>query len=184
MKLSLLVLTVKGREDFLKRLLLILEPQVIKGEVELLIESSDNSIGNKRNILAGKATGEYSCFIDDDDYVASDYVQKILQAIESKPDCVGIHLLHYTDGNLIGFTYHSIKYAQWSETRDSATKFMRYYRCPNHLNPVRTELMKQVGFPETNWGEDKDYSMRLQPLLKTESYIVEPIYFYLFRSNK
>lgn len=184
-KLSILVLTVSNRQEYLKRLMSILKPQ-LTDEVELLIESDsgENSIGKKRNSLIHKSTGEYSCFVDDDDLVSFDYVSKILQAIQSKPDCIGMHLLHFNDGNLAGFTYHSIKYNEWSENRDFTTGFVRYYRCPNHLNPVRTELMKKVMFPETNWGEDRDYSIRLQSLIKTEAYIPEPIYYYLYRSKK
>jgi hypothetical protein len=33
-------------------------------------------------------------------------------------------------------------------------------------------------------GEDKDYSSRILPYLETEEYVTEPIYYYLFRSNK
>lgn len=188
MLFSILICTLDERKEFLNRLLFILNPQVeqFKNEVEIIIEkdSGEMSIGQKRNLLLDKAQGEYIAFIDDDDIVSSDYVDKILKALQSKPDCVGMHLLHFNDGQLGGFTYHSLKYNSWFESRDLATGMMRYYRNPNHLNPVKREYALATKFPEISMGEDREYSHNILSLLKSEEYIVEPIYWYLYRSNK
>jgi hypothetical protein len=53
-----------------------------------------------------------------------------------------------------------------------------YYRCPNHLNPIKREIALQVMFPELSRGEDRDFSMRVKRLLKKEEYIDGIIYFY------
>ena len=131
-----------------------------------------------------KATGEYIAFVDDDDMVSYDYVAKILTALSTKPDTIGIHLLHFWDNRLHGVTYHSIEYDKWFQNQDSSTGLMRYYRNPNHLNPVKKELALKTKFPGISMKEDEDYSRRLLPLLKTEEYIKEPIYYYLFIQNK
>ena len=60
----------------------------------------------------------------------------------------------------------------------------RYFRNPNHLNPVKRELALNTKFPKLDRFEDKDYSARLLKLLNTEEYIEEPIYHYLFRKDK
>lgn len=184
-KLSILILSLHSRKEYLDRLLEILRQQTTE-DVEVLTEIDDGklSIGDKRNRLLDKATGEYICYLDDDDLISSDYVQKILKAIESKPDCVGIHLLHFHDGSLVGFTYHSLRYSSWFEVKDTVVGFMRYYRNPNHLNPVKREIAIKCSFPNTSWGEDRDYSKNILQYLKTEEYICEPIYYYLFRSKK
>jgi hypothetical protein len=70
---------------------------------------------------------------------------------------------------------HSLAYDSYFE-RDSV-----YYRCPNHYNPVRRELALQVGFPDINFMEERDYAYRLRPLLKTEVVIPDTLYFYDFR---
>lgn len=188
MKFSILICTLESRQDYLKRLLSILEPQVnqFPGDVEIVIEkdSGKMSIGKKRNMLLDKSQGEYIAFVDDDDIVSSDYVSKILEAIQSKPDTVGMHLLHFNDGNFAGLTYHSLRYQSWFENQDKSTGLMRYYRNPNHLNPVRREHALSTKFPDISMGEDKDYSGKLLKKLKTEQYITEPIYYYFFRSNK
>ena len=188
MLLSLLICSLKDRQGYLERLMQILDPQLsgIEDKVEVIVEldNGERSIGAKRNALLDKAKGEYLAFIDDDDIISFDYVSKIMSALETKPDTVGIHLLHFNDGNFAGLTYHSLKYKSWFENQDKTTGLMRYYRNPNHLNPVKREYALQTRFPEISMGEDKDYSSSILQHLKTEEYIVEPIYYYLHRTNK
>lgn len=185
MKLSLLILSLTSRSEYLKRLLSILDPQKTN-DVEILIETDEGnlSIGEKRNRLLQKSKGEYIAFIDDDDLVAQDYVSKILEAIKTKPDCVGIHLLHFNDGNLTGLTYHNLKYDNWFEQREDVIGLVRYYRNPNHLNPVKREYAIQCFFPKISHGEDKVYSTNILKYLHTQEVILEPIYYYFYRSNK
>lgn len=184
-KLSILILSLEKRKSYLTRLLNVLTPQITT-EVELLVEidNGESSIGKKRNNLLQKSSGEYICFIDDDDLVSCDYISKILICLSKNPDVVGMHLLHFNDNQLAGFTYHSLKYDNWFENRDSTFGFMRYYRNPNHLNPIKREFAVTVGFPEISMGEDKVYSQNILKYLKKEEYIYEPIYYYMFRSVK
>jgi glycosyltransferase involved in cell wall biosynthesis len=188
MLFSILICTLDHRKEYLERIMQALSSQIKEKEdlVEILSETDDGSlsIGSKRNRLLERAQGDYIAFVDDDDVVSSDYVDKILEALQSKPDVVGMHLLHFNDGVLAGFTYHSLRYESWFENRDTNLGFMRYYRNPNHLNPVKREYALQTKFPEISMGEDKDYSYKILKHLKTEEYITEPIYYYLFRRNK
>lgn len=194
MKLSILICSLFNRASSLKRLLDILEKQTTS-QVEVLVikDNGKMSVGSKRNSLLEKAQGQYICFVDDDDLVSEDYISKILAAIKTEPDCCGIEGLislclrvrnkrrstltgrkQWMKGPRIQRKFiHSIKYKTWFE------KDHVYYRCPNHLNPIKKELALQIGFPNIYTGEDKDYSQRLLPLLKTEVYIEKPIYFYL-----
>lgn len=187
-KLSILICSLEERKRFLDRLLSILGPQIQNREndVEVLIcnDNREHSIGYKRNRLLEASSGQYICYIDDDDVVSDDYVQKVLEAIKSNPDVVGIHLLHFENGKQTGLTYHSIKYDKWWEEKKNGESLIRYYRNPNHLNPVRKEYAIRVMFPDINMGEDRDYSKNLKWMLKTEEYIPEPIYTYLFVTNK
>ncbi len=173
--LSILICTIDRRANLLFRLLKLLENQQIP-EIEILIEK-DNcelSIGAKRNILLNRSSGEYCCFIDDDDLVSSDYVSRIISALSSKPDCVGFVGNITFKSRIIKTFIHTLKCKEWHETDNV------YYRCINHLNPVKIELAKKVGFEDLNHGEDHDYSKKLQPLLKTEVFLDDkPIYFYL-----
>ena len=125
-------------------------------------------------MLLEESQGEYVAFVDDDDLVSNDYVGFILRAIDREPDVVGLHGIITTNGKNAKPFIHSIKYKTWFENNGI------YYRYPNHLNPVKRVLALQVKFPDKSHGEDRDYSDRLFPLLKTEVMIEDPIYFYLY----
>lgn len=183
--LSILIPTLEERKHYLERLLSVINAQDTDG-VEILIEkdNKEKSIGEKRNILLERSSAKYIAFIDDDDLISFDYISKVKNACIADPDVIGMHLLHYENSLLRGLTYHSLRYSKWWEERDTTSSLMRYYRNPNHLNPVKRDLALKVKFPLISMGEDKEYSKQLLPLLKTETYVYEPIYYYLFQPNK
>jgi glycosyltransferase involved in cell wall biosynthesis len=178
-RLSLLVCSIESRRRELRRLRSCLAPQ-LNDAVELLvnIDRGEKTIGRKRNELLEEASGDYIAYIDDDDLVADDYVEKILNAVDSKPDCCGMEgIITFNGANPRRFI-HSLRYREWFEEEGV------YYRNPNHLSPVKRELALEIGFPEKNYWEDRDYSARLLPLLKREVYIEGPIYYYLYVKRK
>lgn len=185
-KLSILICTLSDRYVFLERLLTCLNKQKTE-EVEILVncDNREKTIGKKRNELIERSSGDYISFIDDDDLVSDTYISLVLNAIKTNPDVLGLHLLMTQNGSHEERTYHSLKYTHWWDEPDpDRPGKRRYFRNPNHLNPVKRGHAVKVKFPELNHGEDHDYSKNLFQYLKTEEYIEEPIYFYLYRSNK
>lgn len=134
------------------------------------------SVGAKRNILTQRATGKYLCYVDDDDDIAVNYISLISKAVEPDPDVVGIVGIYYTNHLNPKRFIHSIQYHNWEERGGI------YYRPPNHLNPVKSDIAKRFSFPEKYHGEDKDWCMALRDakVLKKEEFISQPIYHYLF----
>jgi len=186
MKLSILICTLENRSQYLNRILSILNKQKTD-EVEIItnLDNGEKSVGTKRNELLKMATGEYICFVDDDDTVSDDYISSILNCIEKNPDAVGIELNYYHNRALIGIAYHSIKNNGWWQ-RDSTKEgyTTEYYRFINHLNPVKRELAMVCMFPEQNTSEDLEYSKKLFQLIKSEEYINRPIYNYYYNPLK
>jgi glycosyltransferase involved in cell wall biosynthesis len=174
--LSILTCTLHKRNYIFKKLCDALEEQIkFLHQVELLanLDSGKKTIGQKRNELLCAAKGEYVAFVDDDDFISTDYISSILTAINyKKPDCCGIEGKIFLNKKLNKKFVHSIKYQNWSEENNI------YYRCPNHLNPIKKKLALAVGFKNLNSGEDHDFSERIKPLLKTEVYINKCLYFY------
>jgi glycosyltransferase involved in cell wall biosynthesis len=191
--LSILVCTVPQRKFFFQRLADRLQPQIdkFKDRVECkadprprgfkMPDGRKGTIGDKRNALLREAVGEYVCFVDDDDLVSGDYVEVILEAISMNPDAdsVGLIGVQQVDGKgpLYPFA-HSIKYDGWFEENGWR------YRCPNHLNAVKREIALKVGFPPLDHGEDREYSMGIKDLIKTEAPVNQTIYLYDFRTTK
>ena len=172
--LSILICSLESRKEKLKILLDILEKQKTD-EIEIVIDcdNGEKKVGKKRNDLLDVSRGGYISFIDDDDVVSEDYVSLILQALSGNPDCVGIKGALVNGDKFNGIFIHTIDCMGWVD----AGKM--YYRCPNHLNPVRRSLAIKAGFPDNlSYGEDRVYSERLFKLLKSEVFVDEFLYFY------
>jgi glycosyltransferase involved in cell wall biosynthesis len=172
-RLSILTVTVDARRAIFENLARVLKAQS-NSDVEMLAncDNGSKSIGQKRNELLQAAKGDYVVFVDDDDMVSPFYTFGILEAIKSNPDCCGMEGIITL--NRIGPKkfIHSIQFQDWFEKDDV------YYRCPNHLNPIKREIALDTMFTDKSWQEDKDFSEGLKGKLKTEVYIRGPIYFY------
>jgi len=180
--ISILICHLPERKSYLDFLLSRLKHQVIERPVEILIADQPRgmSTGDKRNYLVGLSKGEYVCFVDDDDLVSSSYVDKILRALKTKPDCVGITGKYLVKGQNEWSFRHSITVERWC--KDKMRRI--YFRTPNHLNPIKREIVVKCPFPSVTFGEDRAFSDAIRPLLKTEIYIEPPIYYYYFVKDK
>lgn len=169
MDVSVLICTIPDRNEMFvslyKRLNLLKNNASIRVEI-LYDDALGITIGEKRNRLLERASGKYCCFIDDDDDVADTYFTTYESAIGSGMDydCVALVGHYYLNGRFMKPFFHSLKYKSWYDDADG------YYRCPNHLNLIKTDICRQIGYTQINFGEDKDFSERLleSGLIQTE----------------
>lgn len=185
MKLSILIPTLPNRKAMLEELLDSLWLQAKKHSLENLFEILTNddslmSIGEKRNQMLQSASGEFVVFIDDDDEVSDDYLNLILGAIKVRPDadCIGMRGYITFDGQNKKEWSISKSHKTWHELNNI------YFRTPNHISPVRTEIAKKCGFPPLKDGEDYAYSIAILPYLQNEFFIDKEIYHYKYVSKK
>lgn len=182
--LSICIATIEKRRPMLDTLVVSLYDQIIEHaprEVEVLIDGGEGSVGVKRQRLLESAQGHFIVYIDDDDAVAADYIQRIVPALRENPDadCTSLRGIMTTDGQKPMVMDHSIKNPKWV-TSDGI-----HFRTPNHINPIKRKLALEVGFKDLSHGEDSDYSTRIKPLLETEIPMGDaPLYIYQFRSRK
>jgi glycosyltransferase involved in cell wall biosynthesis len=184
MKWSILICTIREREKQFLELTAEMMAQIaansLQDHVEViylldsLYDKNKKSIGQKRNELIEAANGDYVSFIDDDDKVSPDYVKSIYERLQSNPDVVGITGVITTNGKKARVFIHSIKYDEYFE------KEKIYYRPPNHLNPMKKELIKKR-FPEKSHGEDTDWAMSMVGSFLYEEMIEQPVYFYKYQ---
>ena len=178
--LSILICHVPERDTFLAQLAGILNPQLHAG-VEVLINGRAGSIGVKRQQLLEEASGEFVAYCDDDDRIASDYVERVISALGATPgaDCCSLRGVITTDGVDPKPFVHSIAHRVWYE-QDGV-----YYRPPNHLNAIRREHALKVGFPDSSHGEDRVYSEGVLQYLNVEASTGEgTLYWYDYRTVK
>jgi hypothetical protein len=184
MILTVTIASVSIRKTMLENLLSELYNQIetynLKDEVEILVDDDDKRfLGTKRKIMLSKAKGIFTCAIDDDDMVSKDYLKKITDAIkkDESVDCLGINGIITTNGINPKRWVISCHYEDWFEKDEI------YYRTPNHICPIKTELARLADFDDVSWNEDYPFSQRVKKFLKRETVIDEPIYHYQFNTE-
>ncbi len=169
-KLSILIATLPSRINGLKNVLDLLHSQLEGVEVIYLGDNKTYSVGAKRNILANLAHGEYCTYIDDDDVITTDYCSEILNHLNGA-DCINFIVQCSVNNNPFKPVFYSIK----NKYRD----LKNYYeRKPNHIMCIKRELILKTPFLDTNFGEDTDFSNRVN--IKSENNINKTLYYYVY----
>lgn len=149
-------------------------------ELISLKDNKEKTIGEKRENLYKLANGIYSWQIDDDDDIASNAIELILEAIKSNPE---IPCITFKEKCMINGEYkssnHSILYSQWMDNQDGYS----YVRCPFYKDVIRTDIAKSVPFPHIRYNEDEQWSMAIKPFLTDEIHIEEELYHYIYNET-
>jgi hypothetical protein len=182
-KLTICIPSVTERNSIFTELYNHISNQIVNNtsEVQILcdIDNKEVSIGAKRQRMLQKTLGEYVTMVDDDDFVADDFVERILAAIEDNSDFIGFEI---ECSGTVGKTESvSNKWNDWGENIGGYD----YVRTPYHKSPIKTEIARQIGFKDMRYGEDYDFSKRLKQssLIKTESFIQKTMYFYRYKDE-
>jgi hypothetical protein len=181
---TIAVLTIPGREQLLKRLVARLKPQLSDQVILKLYEHPTDSIGNKRQRALIDCKTTYISFIDDDDLVSPDYVKLILTKMRYMPDGVGFRGI-ITSNNIKPVEFVHRAGLRYIDKAFRSGDCYIFHRPLNHLNPVLTEIAKQIGYKDISFQEDKDYAVRLSEsgLITDDVFIDEFLYFYQYRSK-
>lgn len=136
-------------------------------------------IGDKRNWLAERCSGDFIAHFDDDDFYAKEYISTILSAIDER----GLDFL-----NLRGWFVHDIRssfFGYWDMTKKTG----KHYVCDwagvssvdveneDFLGPTnelgwgfgffyRKKVWEAIKFPSQNWKEDGIFSVEVHNQFK------------------
>lgn len=183
MKLTILICSLQKRLQKFAALCEHLQQQAEKypNQVEILWlgDNKTMSVGEKRNKLLSLAKGDYVCFVDDDDWVADTYIERIMQGIATGADCICFNAIYSNDEG----TSIDVEYSLDNLLNVDVPNKPRL-RVPNHLIPIKREYALKTMFLNKSFGEDTDYGLRVRRILKTEYRIKEPLYYYRFSASE
>ena len=175
-------------------------------DVELLylLDNRRRPVGEKRNDMLAMAHGEYVSFIDDDDAVATDYVQKIYRQIVAtrKSDepadviCFPQRATIQPAGVIHECTY---SIAHWKDREPDKRRVLAqipgengkplpntlaWSGPPAHTMVWRRDCIQDARFPSKNFGEDVDFVDQACENAVNEIVMMgEPLYFYNFNEE-
>lgn len=176
-RLSILIATIGRRNDDFVKLMQHLMPLTERWPIEVIAywNNGELPIGKIRQALLEEATGEYVCFVDDDDWVPDWYCDEIFYALGK--DYVGFELELFNNDVKMPRVFHSIRYGVWHEDDKG------YYRGITHLNPIKREIALLGKFGTQGLGEDEAWARVISPHVRTENYIDKIMYYYRHNSD-
>jgi glycosyltransferase involved in cell wall biosynthesis len=128
------------------------------GDIEVLVDDSISylsggmSIGKKRDRLVSLATGKYLCFLDDDDWIAPNYLEILVRMCNAGDYDI---LTFLALAKLDNF-WMIVQMSFWQPENEEAEPGI-INRKPWHICPVLSEIAKRHPFPDRNYGEDWEW---------------------------
>jgi len=121
----------------------------------------------------------YISFIADDDWVAPDFVGRVMAALEEKPDYVGFPVRYTLDGAPQVPVEHSLRHGHWNSVADVGADAV-LVRDIVHHNPIRRELALLARWRTDHQNGDEFWAadLRATGRVRTEAWIPEPMYYY------
>ncbi|WLR44055.1 glycosyltransferase family A protein [Bacillus carboniphilus] len=179
--LSILIPSIPERMTHLARTVCELERQAKNKPVEILVllDNKKRTTGSKRSSLIQQAQGEFISFVDDDDRIATDYVDELLHVINKNPQADCINFLVEVD--IAGLSRKKTKYHS-SLTYSEDENF--YYRKPNHIMCYARRIASQYKFPDTSYGEDDRWAHQVCHLIRSEEVIDKVLYYYDYKLKR
>ena len=174
MRYQLLIPTVPHRHEKLCNLLGVLDSQMLPGVGALIYRDNLRvSYREKLQALSNSATGDYVSVIQDDDSVAPDYLERVLEALESNPDQVGFRVRHTEDGRKSEVIHSKLHWRGHKELHGV------HYRDFMYFNPMRRVMFQAVEFRGDACDDDWTDDQRALGVVETEVFIDDEIFYYI-----
>ena len=149
----------------------------------LVIHKENGGVSNARNIGLAKADGEYVLFVDSDDYVAPEYIERLIEPLQRHSfDMVLSGLLYFKDkGEVIEI--ESLAEQEWK--LDDSENLLHFLQQPLVTSPVAKLYKKSIieqnelNFDENlSLGEDRDFNIEYISQIQLASSVCYNGYYY------
>lgn len=185
--LSILIPSLPSRSVSLKRLVDEIERQ-IAGRTDIewccLLDNKVHSVGSKRNALLSLAKGRYITFIDDDDFIAPQYISTIVNTITSSTTTIDVITFKQRctlDGGKTFFIVDADMQHITDETVPLTGPWKsEYKRLAWHWCVFRSETCKSIPFPDKSLYEDQEWLKRVYSNLKIQAKVNDVLHYYQF----
>ena len=146
-------------------------------EVVCLLDNKKSNLSEKRNQALDKAKGRYTSFVDDDDKIEPDYVERLLEAIIANPkaDCIVFDVLVH------GYTPEP-KLCSYGIEYQHGENEKAYLRKPNHVMAYRTEISRKHKYriDLSAISEDTEWAERASKDIVNQVRVSKTLYHYFY----
>lgn len=137
-------------------------------------------VGQKYHELLASSQADYVSVLEDDDFPAPDFVDRVFQALGQHPDVVGFPLLWHHDGRLQPPVECSLRWSRvgWKNYPHIIVRDI------NQFCPMRRELWQYGTLaPGPHWDRIWAEGVRASQAVKEEVWIPDPMYYYRTASD-
>lgn len=178
MKLTILIPTVPSRLTFFYPKIMneLLRQTEGYDNIELiaLFDNKKRTIGAKRQSMLDLVQGEYVAFIDDDDRIAPNYIQEIMDTLTNNPesDCIVFNVLCTVNGGTPMLCKYGIEF------KNGEIPNGEWRGQPAHIMVYKTSIAKKHKYKDMGSGEDCDWVRRACLDIKCQIRIDKVLYYY------
>ena len=129
-----------------------------------------------RNVGLQKATGQFVCMVDSDDWLSPDALEKAVATFEEHPetDCVLFQVVEVTGQNERRYPLPSFEWMSGAEAFEASLTWQLH-----GLYMVRAELHRRFPYDESSRAYSDDNTTRIHYLHARQVRTCEGVYFYL-----
>jgi glycosyltransferase involved in cell wall biosynthesis len=152
-------------------------------EVLLLLDNKKRSIGAKRQALLDMAIGRFIAFVDDDDDVSEDYIERLLDTINKNMDA---DVIVFDQICTLDDLKWVVRFGLQYENEQLGAPEIVVHRKPWHICAWRDRIAKRCVFPSTSYGEDGVWVKQAIELADIEKQVViegAPMHYYKYSST-
>ena len=144
--------------------------------------TENNGLGGARNFGLTKASGEYVVFLDSDDYIAEDCLEKFAAAAQANnSDIVVCNSFDVQeDGTVIDRNENNVR--NQTVTLSDAPQILLNRPCA-WAKMYRRSLFEGLGYVAREWYEDLRLTPKLYLRAKSITYIEDALFFYVQRAG-
>lgn len=149
-----------------------------KAKVSVYFQETNQGLTAGRNYALDKAEGEYVCFIDSDDYYASDFLEKMIQPVETGTDIDMVVCSGYT------FVDEKKNLLKSNSYKEKKIDDFYYFQMPLGTRLFRRKILvdNHINFPLNKIYEDNAFC--IAATLYSDKIIYVDSYGYINRQHK